>query len=255
MRDITLGDTFTFCFTTRTFGTGVPTTLGGSPALSVKEGGNDTFITAGISVDVDTGATPVTGLNEVTIIATGANGYEVGKSYAVFISSGTVGGTSVVGEVVEQFTVQLSAAAVDLANGTDGLGAIKADTAAILVDTGTTLDGKIDAIDAVVDAILVDTAEIGAAGSGLSAVPWNAAWDAEVQSEVTDALLAALPESYRANGATGSVAQILYEILAHHGEAAISGTTKAIKKIDHSTGAATFTLDSATDPTSITRAT
>lgn len=39
-----------------------------------------------------------------------------------------------------------------------------------------------------IDAILVDTAEIGAAGAGLTAVPWNAAWDAEVQSECTDAL-------------------------------------------------------------------
>ena len=54
----------------------------------------------------------------------------------------------------------------DLSNGTDGLGAIKADTAAILVDT----------------------AVIGAAGAGLTAIPWNASWDAEVQSEVTDAL-------------------------------------------------------------------
>lgn len=39
-----------------------------------------------------------------------------------------------------------------------------------------------------IDSILVDTAEIGAAGAGLTAVPWNAAWDAEVQSEVADAL-------------------------------------------------------------------
>lgn len=31
-------------------------------------------------------------------------------------------------------------------------------------------------------------ARLGAAGSGLSAVPWNAAWDAEVESEVDDAL-------------------------------------------------------------------
>lgn len=44
------------------------------------------------------------------------------------------------------------------------------------------------AIDTVVDAILVDTAEIGAAGAGLTAIPWNASWDAEVQSECTDAL-------------------------------------------------------------------
>lgn len=68
--------------------------------------------------------------------------------------------------------------------------AVKTETAAILVDTGTTLDGKIDTIDGVVDAILLDTAEIGAAGAGLTAVPWNASWDAEVQSECNDALVA-----------------------------------------------------------------
>jgi hypothetical protein len=38
--------------------------------------------------------------------------------------------------------------------------------------------------------ILVDTAVIGAAGAGLTAIPWNAAWDAEVQSEVADGLAA-----------------------------------------------------------------
>jgi hypothetical protein len=32
-------------------------------------------------------------------------------------------------------------------------------------------------------------ARIGVAGAGLTAVPWNAAWDAEVQSEVADALV------------------------------------------------------------------
>lgn len=37
------------------------------------------------------------------------------------------------------------------------IAAVKTDSAAILVDTGTTLDGKIDTIDTNVDAILVDT--------------------------------------------------------------------------------------------------
>jgi len=40
------------------------------------------------------------------------------------------------------------------------------------------------------DAILADTAEIGAAGAGLSDIPWNPSWDADVQSEVSDALIA-----------------------------------------------------------------
>jgi hypothetical protein len=85
------------------------------------------------------------------------------------------------------------------------IAAMKVDTAAILVDTGTTLDAALATVDGIVDAILVDTAEIGAAGAGLAAIPWNAAWDAETQSEVADALAAlviegtvTLPQALRA---------------------------------------------------------
>lgn len=98
-------------------------------------------------------------------------------------------------------------------------------------------------------------ARIGLAGAGLTAIPWPAAWDAEVQSEVTDALNAALTESYRSAGATGSVAQMLYEIIAHLGESAIASTTKTLKKLDGSTTAKTYTLNSATTPTAITETT
>lgn len=68
-------------------------------------------------------------------------------------------------------------------------------------------------------------------------------------------LTAALTEAYRSTGATGSAAELLYEILAHLGEFAISGTTKTAKKLDGSTTAKTYTLDDATNPTSITEAT
>src|SRR3990167_10553923 len=98
MRDITLGETIYHFFTTRAFATGVPGTLSGTPVLSVLEENNVTPITAGVSVQVDRAS--VVGLNQATIVATGANGYEAGKSYAIYISTGTVGGTSVVGEVV-----------------------------------------------------------------------------------------------------------------------------------------------------------
>jgi hypothetical protein len=64
-----------------------------------------------------------------------------------------------------------------------------------------------------------------------------------------------ITESYRANGAAPTRDQALCEALAHLGEAAIVGTTKTINKFDHSTAAETFTLDSATTPASITRAT
>jgi len=51
---------------------------------------------------------------------------------------------------------------------------------------------KIDTIDTVVDRIEDDTqniqAQIGTDGAGLTNMPWNASWDAEVQSECIDAL-------------------------------------------------------------------
>lgn len=73
--------------------------------------------------------------------------------------------------------------------------------------------------------------------------------------QIKAAWTTALTEAYRATGATGTPAQLLYEILAHLGEFAISGTTKTLKKLDGSTTAKTSTLDSSTAPTSITEAT
>jgi len=142
--DITLGDTIYRKFTSRAFATGIPTTLAGTPVISIYENDSLTQITAGITLTVDFDG--VTGLNHLTIVATGGNGFESGKDYQCVVTTGTVGGVSVVGEVVKEFTIERSAAAVDLANGTDGLGAIKTDTAATLVDT----------------------AEIGVAGAGLT---------------------------------------------------------------------------------------
>lgn len=52
------------------------------------------------------------------------------------------------------------------------------------------LDTQLGAIQSTANSIEGDTQVIGAAGAGLSAVPWNAAWDDEVQSEVQDAIVA-----------------------------------------------------------------
>ncbi|MBL4891474.1 MAG: hypothetical protein JKX91_06565 [Rhizobiaceae bacterium] len=171
-------------FTTRAFATGIPTVLAGSPVVSAYEDSSVTQITAGITLGVSHDS--VVGLNLLTVVATGGNGYETGKDYSFVITTGTVGGVSVVGEVVGEFSLSLSAAAIDLANGTDGLGAIKADTAAILIDTAdiqpnyatstalATVDTVVDgiqtdlsngtdglgAIKADTAAILVDTADI-----------------------------------------------------------------------------------------------
>ena len=50
--------------------------------------------------------------------------------------------------------------------------------------SGATVAGNLVDLEAQTD-------DIGAAGAGLTAVPWNAAWDAEVQSEAADAITAA----------------------------------------------------------------
>ena len=194
MRDITLGETFYHFFSTRAFATGVPTTLAGTPVLSVLEENNATPITAGVSVSVDRAS--VAGLNQATIVATSGNGFEAGKSYAIYVSTGTVGGVSVVGEVVGEFTIQASSAFTRL--GAPAGASIAADLLVIdnLVDDLESRLGTPSNLGtgATVAANLVDiegqTDDIGVAGAGLTAVPWNAAWDAEVQSEVDDALVA-----------------------------------------------------------------
>lgn len=62
-------------------------------------------------------------------------------------------------------------------------------------------------------------------------------------------------EGYRANGAAPTLDQFMSEVLAHLGEASVSGTTKTIKKFDHATTAETFglTLDMSGKVTDITR--
>lgn len=71
----------------------------------------------------------------------------------------------------------------------------------------------------------------------------------------TAVLTTQMTESYRATGAAPTLAQACFEMIAHMGNSAISGTTKTLKKLDGSTTAKTFTLDDASTPTSITEAT
>ncbi len=100
---VPLGDTYNAKFTTRQFTTGAPFALAGTPSMEIYEDGTTTPITAGITLT--TGFNSRAGLNNVAIVATGANGFEAGKYYALVIAAGTVDGVSVVGEVVDRFRV------------------------------------------------------------------------------------------------------------------------------------------------------
>ncbi len=131
---------------------------------------------------------------------------------------------------------------------------IETDTAAILEDTGTTLpatlstiEGKIDTVDGIVDNILTDTAEIGAAGAGLSAIPWNAAWDAEVQSEVQDAIEAnhldhLLAADYDPASKPGVATALLNELI--ESDAGVSRfTANALEQAPSGSGVGDWTAD------------
>lgn len=133
--DYQLEDTIHIPFTTRAFATGIPTVLAGTPLIDVYEDGSTTQVVTGESLTVDFDA--VVGLNLITITATAATGFEAGKSYFAIIEAGTVGGVSVIGEVVGHFTIERAGAGAltELENATDGLTVLKSELDGIQADT------------------------------------------------------------------------------------------------------------------------
>ena len=125
---------------------------------------------------------------------------------------------------------------------------------AVLVDTGTTLpatlstiEGKVDTVDTVVDSIS-STLSSGVTVASIS----DGAIGADAVADIWSTT--ALAESYASDGSTGTGAQLLYQIQQALTEFAISSTTLTVKKLDGSTTASTYTLDDASAPTSRTRA-
>lgn len=77
-------------------------------------------------------------------------------------------------------------------------------------------------VSADIAAIEAQTDDIGAAGAGLTAVPYNAAWDAQIESEVTDALVALhldhlLAVTYDPAAKPGAADALLNELIGNDG--------------------------------------
>jgi hypothetical protein len=104
--DFAVDSTFDCKFCTVTT-TGAPTALA-SGVISAYLDNSITQVTAGITLTADFDG--VTGLNNVRVVATTANGYTAGSNVQLVITTGTVGGTSVVGYVVGQFSIQARSA-------------------------------------------------------------------------------------------------------------------------------------------------
>lgn len=167
MRDITLEDTFYVLFNTRDFSSGFPATLTGA-TVSVYPDGSDTQSVSGITLDADKDS--VTGLNELTIVATAANSYANGSDYSLVVTAGTINGVPAAGLIVGNFSIGRSAAAVDLANATDGLSALKTLIDAIKVPTDKMVFTKANELD--VNTKSINDAEV--VGDG-NATPWDGA--------------------------------------------------------------------------------
>jgi hypothetical protein len=123
-------------------------------------------------------------------------------------------------------------------------------TSSVLITGTTTFAGAIGATHASnqislgTDMITAGTIATDAIGSSELAA-----------TAVSEIFTTQLTESYRATNAAPTAAQAIFEILQNITEFAINSTTKTVKKLDGSTTAKTYTLDSATVPTSITETT
>lgn len=229
-------DTVYLTFTTVTT-TGAPTTLAGTPKVRCYKSGSLTE-SSDITPTVDLDSR--TGLNLVTIDLTGDSGfYAAAKDYSVIITAGTVGGTSVVGYNVGDFSVE-------------NRSAVMPTTAARKLDVSAGGEAG------------VDWANVGTPGStvSLSATTVSALTTNNDKTGyrlsatgVDDVLDDPLSDSVPADGALPTLRQAVYMITQFLTERSVSSTTLTVKKVDGSTALMTFTLNDATTPTSITRTT
>lgn len=211
-------------------------------------------LTATMKTSVTTAATAATPIaasvtGAVGSVASGgiaAASFAAGAINAAAIAADAIGASELAADAVTEIQTGLATSAA-LSTAQTAITGIKASTDNLPSDPA---DESL--IIAATDAIM---SRIGAAGAGLTAVPWNASWDAEVQSEVQDALDGTLADSIPADGTRPSISQALYMLTQFMLERSVSSTTVTVKKADGSTSLFTLTLDSATAPASITRAT
>ncbi len=102
--DILVGDILYFGFTT-VDGTGLPTSLLGTPVVSIHKDDDLTQSTAGVTLSVDFDG--ITGRNHIKV-DTSADGtfYSAASDFSATITTGTVDGISVIGYEVGEFSIE-----------------------------------------------------------------------------------------------------------------------------------------------------
>lgn len=155
---------------------GASVTRATNGTVSVYIGNSTTQVTAGVTDTEDFDS--LTGIHHCRIDLSADAAYATGSECQVVLSGSTIDGESV-NAVLASFSIERAGGVLALLKGTNSLAQIRTDIGTRASQT------SVDTVDTVVDGIATT---LGAAGAGLTAVPWNAAWDAEVQSECTDAL-------------------------------------------------------------------
>ncbi len=207
-------------FTFFTTVNGTPTALAGTPAISVYVGNSITQITGGITLTE--GFDGNTGANQVLIDLSADAAYVVGEDYTAYLSAGTLGGISVVGQAVAYFSIENR----------------RTEDVVALLPTAL-VGGRMDSDQ----------------GAKSGNVALSAQEKLDVNIEVDTAFTTQVADSVPADGTRGTREQLLYMLSQFMMEPNYSGTTVTIKKVDGSTTLFTLTLDDATNPTSATRET
>ncbi|MCP5414986.1 MAG: hypothetical protein H6961_10310 [Chromatiaceae bacterium] len=134
-----------------------------------------------------------------------------------------------------------------------GLASANLDTQLGALPTAAENRAEMDSNSTQLAAIVADTNELQTDDvPGLIAALNNLS-AAEVNAQVDAAFTTQMADSVATDGNIATREQALYMILQFLTEFAISGTTLTVKKVDGSTTLMSFTLDDATNPTSLTR--
>ena len=275
MRDRALGVTIEFIFSTHNpDGGGVlvaPSSALVPADFAIYKNGSATVKTTTNGITVTSPFGSVTGQHKISIDTSNNTGdagfWASGSVYSVKLTTAKTAATySLNGQPVLEFSLELQTADVRKFGGVAGTFAAGipdakiASIAANAINAASIADGAIDTATfaagttiprvTLADTVTTNTDMRGTDGANTVA-PTNLS-----AAQVTTAVLASqLTEAYAADGVAPTLTQAVMLILQHLSESSIVSTTKTVKKLDRTTSAATFTLDSATDPTSITRTT
>lgn len=135
------------------------------------------FINTDVHIHKDGGLTQRNNASGITV-SVDFDGITGNHLVAIDTSDDTVAGFWVTGS---EYQVRIEGTTVDGATINAWIGSFSIERAGGALALLKNATYGLSAIESLVD-------DIGAAGAGLTAIPWNSDWDAEVQSECTDAL-------------------------------------------------------------------